>query len=96
MDEEGKGIVALARCSAFLVSSLDYFQLADSRPCERVFPFVPDAEQLFGVLRVDFIDINRIGVLVLFDEDRVADDDVDRSAVGHEANVVVEDTCGHC
>jgi hypothetical protein len=25
----------------------------------------------------------------------VADDDVDGPAVGHEADVVVEDTCGH-
>lgn len=76
--------------------SLDDFQLADSRPCESVFPLVPDAEQLLGVLRVDLIDVSRVGVLVLFDENWVADDDVDWSAVRHEADVVIEDTCDKC
>ena len=77
-------------------TSLDDFQLADSRPCESVFPLVPDAEQLLGVLCVNLIDVRRVGVLVLFDENWVADDDVDGTAVGHEADVVVEDTCGCC
>jgi hypothetical protein len=74
--------------------SLDDFQLADSRPCESVFPLVPDAKQLLGVLRVNLVDVRRVRVLVLFDEDWMADDDVDGSAIGHEADVVVEDTCG--
>jgi hypothetical protein len=41
-------------------------------------------------------DVGRVGVFVLFDENGIADDDVDGSAVGHEAYVVVEDTCGCC
>lgn len=77
-------------------TSLDNFQLADSRPRKSVFPLVPDAEQLLGVLCVNLVDVRGVGVLALFDEDWVADDDVDGAAVGHEADVVVEDTCIYC
>jgi len=99
MVEEKKRLVALARRSSrreFLVSLFDDFQLADARPRESVFPLVPDAEQLLGVLCVDFVDVRGIGILVLLNENRVADDDVDGSAVGHEADVIVEDSCNCC
>lgn len=73
---------------------LNNLHLTDPRPGKSVFPLVPDAKQFFGVLLMETLDVSRIGVLVLLDGDGVANDDVDGTAVGHQADVVIEDACG--
>lgn len=77
-------------------TSLHDFQLADARPCESVLPFVPNAKKLLGVLCMNLVDVRRVRGFVLLDKDWVANDDVDGPTIGHEADVVVEDTCGDC
>ena len=70
---------------------LDNFQLTTTVPGKRILPIIPDAHQFGDVPLVNLIDIRRVRCLRLHDGDRFADDNVDRSAVGHKADVVVED-----
>ena len=60
---------------------------------KRIFPVLPQSHKLVDISFVDLIHKACIRILHLHDRDRTADDDVDWPTVGHDAYIVVEDTC---
>ena len=78
------------RVLALLLHNLE---LTLPAPRKRIFPVLPNPQQLLHVLLVNSIQVLRIRVLGLHDGNRTAHNDIDGAAVGHETYVVVEDAC---
>lgn len=72
-------------------SSLDNLQLGLPVLCKVVLPLVPQPKQLLHVLLMHLIHIRRVRLRLLLHPDRPADDNVERTAVRQQADVVVED-----
>lgn len=72
---------------------LKQLNLGISSPRKRILPLIPDPQQLFLIPRMDLIYVGLIWRVGLHDLDGFAGDDVDRTPVGHQADVVVEDAC---
>lgn len=67
-----------------------------SRPIGRkgILPLFPDTRQLLNVQGVDVIDVDVVRFGALHDLDGAADDDVQGSAIGDDADVVIEHAAG--
>jgi len=82
---------ANARRRGYSCNLFDNLQLALTVSCKGILPVLPYAQQLIHILLVHFIHIRRVGRLVLYNWDRPADDEIDRAAVRHHADIVIED-----
>lgn len=73
---------------------LHNLQLAAPPPRKSILPLLPKPEQLLDIRGVHLVHIRRVGRLALQHGDGPPDDDVQGPAVGHHADIVVEDTAG--